>query len=870
MENKVQLKEEELVGDSVVLSDIYPKTDTESVTDVASGESMDVLINRLWEAINNKLTRVVNSVNNRTGAVVLDASDVGLSNVDNVSFGEIKQWMLDQLEAEFFGHGIKFFNNLNEVETQVIGPQDKAYVNTPFFAYKGNVNELDDSVDNTLAYIGFFKLDGAGRITYENSYKTIRVVGKTDKSLVYDPNEDSPTAGLLKVNIHPDEKVLYLDEGTNPSDQGGLRIDETHLGGKTYVFYGAYWVDEEGSSKHSWSSVRNDLDDPSPLPKGAYPLQKTDSGSFIPETATYASGFLASRDQTFDTYDRKVRIYINDIDYGLHMLYMDYDNTQPSRQFFNVPKINEGDTLICFFKEYIETDSDHTINPEWFDINLMGHQTAIGNFHYFETPVNGANMEIRFKTLEQRVAWGLTNKGTYDFDAGDYHDSELSIKNAEFSNTVSVSPINAISDKNQFDFTRPASSIQKNPISPYEQLNWVVTPTGIGEIVTDDNHHGGMFVNTDYSLAVMPCAYYGAENTFHNWKASSPNPQYGSQTVHTGFLNRPTYLGINLLHGMSKETDGSDDTYYIPMSGLITVSEKLNNPSQTRPTSEMAISDNWTAFGLDSEDPRDTERIDAIAQAATEYDYENLELSGGLMVNVGEFLEIFSDNPFDSPISDFDKFITQGKVNVRVGDGLKNDGHNRITLDIAEDGGIEIDPEDGKIYCSVGSASLNAFKLDDMEGHSFFYNPSAKSSSGPPKNCTYLHLGPGLIIGTDELPKPEVATYVMLGEEPDGWSQTYTSYYVKNGNTYTHVTGEEAPEFVQGRYYYKSTMVVTISFPFLTSKPDDWDDNWTNYYEKDESSGKIVPIVSDTAPEFVANKYYYKKYEASIPDESNS
>ena len=864
MENKVQLKEEELVGDSVVLSDIYPKTDTESVTDVASGESMDVLINRLWEAINNKLTRVVNSVNNRTGAVVLDASDVGLSNVDNVSFGEIKQWMLDQLEAEFFGHGIKFFNSLNEVETQVIGPQDKAYVNTPFFAYRGNVNELDDSVDNTLAYIGFFKLDGAGRITYENSYKTIRVVGKTDKSLVYDPNEDSPTAGLLKVNIHPDEKVLYLDEGTNPSDQGGLRIDETHLGGKTYVFYGAYWIESD------WSHVKwDELNSPKYKPDGWYPLT-------IGSNYTYASGLLLSKkDMIPQEYDRKVRIYINNHDYGLHVLQPYYDKEwrfDGSTVFGKkIVKLNDGDCIICFFKEYTLEDND-SIDVEDFDPNLMGHQTSIGNIRYFDSSVNGANMEIRFQSLEQRVTWGLTNKGTFSFDSGPYNDSELSIKNAEFSNTVSVSPINALSEKMQFDYSDTVQSYtsDKAPISPYEDLNWVVTPTGINEIVTDNNHRGGMFLNTDYSLAIMPCAYYGDQNTFHNWKAVSPNPHYGDTVTHPGFLNRPTYLGINLLHGMSKETDGSDDTYYIPMSGLITVSEKLNNPSQTRPTSEMAISDNWTAFGLDSEDPRDTERIDAIAQAATEYDYENLELSGGLMVNVGEFLEIFSDNPFDSPISDFDKFITQGKVNVRVGDGLKNDGHNRITLDIAEDGGIEIDPEDGKIYCSVGSASLNAFKLDDMEGHSFFYNPSAKSSSGPPKNCTYLHLGPGLVIGTDELPEPEVATYVMLGEEPDGWSQTYTSYYVKNGNTYTHVTGEEAPEFVQGRYYYKSTMVVTISFPFLTSKPDDWDDNWTNYYEKDESSGKIVPIVSDTAPEFVANKYYYKKYEASIPDESNS
>jgi hypothetical protein len=320
---------------------------------------------------------------------------------------------------------------------------------------------------------------------------------------------------------------------------------------------------------------------------------------------------------------------------------------------------------------------------------------------------------------------------------------------------------------------------------------------------------------------------------------------------------------------MSKKTNDSDDIYYIPMSGLITVSEKLNNPESDRPTSSMKIPDVWKSFGLDQEDPRDIERIDEITEGAEAFDYDHLEMSGGLMVNVGEFLEIFSDNPFNSPITTFNKFIEQGKVNVRLGIGLKNDGHNRITLDVAENGGIEIDPEDGKIYCSVGSASLNAFKLDDMEGHSFFYNPSAKSGSGVPKNCTYLHLGPGLIIGTDELPKPEIASYVMLNEEPAGWSQTYTAYYIKSGNGYVHVTGETAPQFVQSRYYYKSTMIITISDETLAEKPSDWDTDWKNYYEKD-TDGKIVPITSDTAPEFVSNKYYYKKYEASIPEENQT
>ena len=67
MEDNVQLREEEIVGDEVVLSDIYPKTNTSSVVDDISGTTLNETLDRIQEKINNKLSRVVNSVNGRTG-----------------------------------------------------------------------------------------------------------------------------------------------------------------------------------------------------------------------------------------------------------------------------------------------------------------------------------------------------------------------------------------------------------------------------------------------------------------------------------------------------------------------------------------------------------------------------------------------------------------------------------------------------------------------------------------------------------------------------------------------------------------------------------------------------------------------------------
>ena len=64
--DRVQLKQEEVVGNDVVLSDINPKTNTRSVDDPTTGLSLDKTIERMWQAINNKLSRIVNSVNGRT------------------------------------------------------------------------------------------------------------------------------------------------------------------------------------------------------------------------------------------------------------------------------------------------------------------------------------------------------------------------------------------------------------------------------------------------------------------------------------------------------------------------------------------------------------------------------------------------------------------------------------------------------------------------------------------------------------------------------------------------------------------------------------------------------------------------------------
>ncbi len=115
MEDRVQLKQEEVVDNEIVLKDINPKSSTKSIDDSATGASLNETLDRMWNAINNKLGRIANSVNGRTGVVVLTSSDVGLGDVNNVSFADIKQWVIDRLIDELGSKRIKLLNSFDDL-----------------------------------------------------------------------------------------------------------------------------------------------------------------------------------------------------------------------------------------------------------------------------------------------------------------------------------------------------------------------------------------------------------------------------------------------------------------------------------------------------------------------------------------------------------------------------------------------------------------------------------------------------------------------------------------------------------------------------------------------------------------------------------
>lgn len=153
-EKQVQLKRESLLNDEVVLEDVFPKTMTDAVTDINTGVKMSEVLDTIMTVINNKLSRNVNSVNGRSGVVLLDASDVGLGNVDNVSTADLKAWVINYVASQFHDKRLILKNYYSEIQT-LVDTNNDAYDGVPFVCkhYADNPN------DETMV-IGYMTNDG--------------------------------------------------------------------------------------------------------------------------------------------------------------------------------------------------------------------------------------------------------------------------------------------------------------------------------------------------------------------------------------------------------------------------------------------------------------------------------------------------------------------------------------------------------------------------------------------------------------------------------------------------------------------------------------------------------------------------------------
>ena len=91
--------------------------------------------------------------------------------------------------------------------------------------------------------------------------------------------------------------------------------------------------------------------------------------------------------------------------------------------------------------------------------------------------------------------------------------------------------------------------------------------------------------------------------------------------------------------------------------------------------------------------------------------------------------------------------------------------------------------------------------------------------------------------------------WLLLISEPDDWETNYSDYYELLNNEYTPVT-EVAPPYTKNTYY---ELYDDGTYHLITTDtaPDDWETNYMDYYVNNSGTH-----VSGVAPEFKTNTYY--------------
>ena len=619
--DKVQLKQEELVGDQVVLTDINPITDTVSVMDGTTGSTLQETLDRIYNLINNKLARVVNSVNDKTGAVVLTSDDVGLGNVDNVSFADIKAWVLDQLTKAFRNKQLHLYTYLTEA-TIAKNTNDQSLDGAPFYAEYGDTSDK-------RGYIGYFYWDNISN-QLEYDYRPIRTIGGTDGSIRYTDTGD------ISVKIHPDEEALS-NVDTGNIETSGLKIDGSKIVGKM-IFADCLYGD------------------------GTQSINTSDPTAMLATINTWKGD--------------PIEIYINgtQIDNTTGTMTPHYLNTAWDHQ------LKVGDIIVTSFRPRVDLATSTT----YAKIDLMGQQPAIGIIEAVPDDLN-TNYVLKFYTIKTYIGGDDVGCGLkyYDSHVDDnhsyYNSKQLGIGlGEEKMYSVGVDTDENFSGLQGIFSTRPLPVDPTSSISPSTNIQ-VQTPWGFKLV------RNGMCIQTDPSLAICPWEigrpsgdvyqerpaagvvndYYFGSKIAKNWSIEhigQPDPRNATAVPDRhkydgpeyGYASTYSYLSIKLqklmrpLNLLDPNVEGPFESF-TNISGL-----RIDNHY------DQSITD-YNPIDLDL---GMLDGMDAVGNPVPTM--SNVARSSGCMVNIGKFLEICptitekAENYFDS-----------GKVQVRIGRGLK-------------------------------------------------------------------------------------------------------------------------------------------------------------------------------------------------------
>lgn len=620
--DKVQLKQETVVGDDVVLEDINPKSSTISVTDSSTGYTLDQTIDRIWNAINGKLSRVVNSVNGRTGVVVLSSDDVGLGNVDNVSLGDIKKWVINKITEEFGNKRLKLFDTLHDLDS-LISINNHIYRDTPFFSTHGYG-------EDKKSYIGYIYLDeGTDELKFKA--RAINTVGYTDNSLIYDEeiNDKDMTGGGLGVNIwkYEDALKVYNDASGN-KNESGLMIDKSKISSKLIWFDGVY-------------------------------------GNGLPDDT---NSFLYYDPTTTPDNSPPVKIFINErqIVHDFRLCYTE---------------IKEGDLILCNFKDYRFRDDKNVITVrDGMVRELMFRNPCIGRVERILSDLN-EDYVIKFYSIKPNIGWGL--KYLTDHKAG-ITDNELTIKLSRgytegFVKDCNISGLQVFKDH---DDPNPDNIESETDLG--ENAQYTVLPEGKVKILADiDRSSGGLSITPDYSLCIIPRSVYdqGENRRIENWYVKSP---ISGDERPKGCLEDFSLLGINLFKAVDHYDTGK--MRFANLSGLRIheSNEKIIYNSTLGITPEdykgnIDIENIDTSGGL-------SVNVGKFLEISPDDEYQKSGESyydgGKVNVRIGKGLTDSGYNKIDVKLGDTLIFNTTDAIEVNYGPGLCKGEDGKIGVEL--------------------------------------------------------------------------------------------------------------------------------------------------------------------------------------------
>lgn len=698
--DRIQLKREEVVGEDVVLSDINPKTNTHSIDDDNAGVSLDETIDRMWNAINNKLARVVNSWNGRTGAVIATADDVGLGNVDNVSFADIKTWVINRLGQEFDNRHIQLFNTLHEVDEfcDTTHHGDKAYNFTPFYSHNGYTLPDSPSAEDMRGWIGCIYWDEEHE-ELTHTEMPIDSIGWTDNSLIYNERLDDKVynapGGGLGVNIWKYEDALELyNDSSNLKSESGLRIKKEKIAGNVYYFDGVY-----GNGNAS---------DPDAL-------------------LYYDTSSLPADVKT-------VTFKIDDVELTAAMISA-ISNTNFGGINYSKQEFRINDIILCNFNDakYIQRNPNNgpdSLISDLMNPLLMNRNPAIGKVTVAPTLEDpSANYTIEFYSIKTNTYRGLTSYKVHtEQGIGD----NLAYGEAVGVGIIETGNIRTADDRSEYLSINPINVSGINAFAKYTAANprtstanfdrtyQTIIPSGMTYDIfaykTDKNNTSATYILPNYSLCIIPKNLYEGNDDpiIPNWPMTAPDDTLDPCT---GVGSSQSLIGVNL-----------DKYVHHPESG----NGHAVNISGLRVTDMSALSSSWFGDG--------------------ETTVEQYHHSGGLSVNVGAFLEIGSFGDLTTARTTPTTYYDEGKVNVRIdtNKGLYDSGNNKIGVklstgvdtaisasmvgglaftsnnDISGEGGLTINPGPGIYFTTAYGARHNR---DTFEPLSPYLNPAARSSA---------------------------------------------------------------------------------------------------------------------------------------------